>query len=110
LAVKNFTTGKGISVTTQMTFPLALQTVWIAIHVVGLLMAWLARLHADSETRWVAQAGFFLFLPIVAVLTIAGQFLCVDGWLLSAITLTAMIVMAIVDFGTDRNASATNEI
>ena len=77
----------------------ALEFTWVAIHLVGLIAAWLVRQETTGSRQTLAQSSFFACLPIIALLTIVGQIYCLDMWPLSAGTLGAMIVTAVVDFG-----------
>ncbi|TWU27530.1 hypothetical protein [Bythopirellula polymerisocia] len=77
----------------------ALEITWVAIHLVGLIAAWMVRQEATASRQALAQSGFFACLPLIALLTILGQVYCLDMWPLSAGTLGAMIVTAVVDFG-----------
>lgn len=76
----------------------ALQATWVGIHLVGIASAWLARNETSGYRQRIAQHGFFACLPLVAVMTVVGQLLCLTTWPLSAATLGVMIVMAVVDF------------
>lgn len=77
----------------------ALEVTWVAIHLFGLLAAWLVRQETTSSRQAFAQSGFYASLPLIAMITILGQVYCLDMWPLSAGTLGAMIVTAVVDFG-----------
>jgi Flp pilus assembly protein TadB len=76
----------------------ALQATWVGIHVVGLSAAWMARKETSGYRQSIARHSFFACLPLVALITVIGQFLCLTTWPLSAATLGAMIVTAVVDF------------
>lgn len=76
----------------------ALEATWVAIHFVGLATAWMARKEASGHRQRVAQHGFFACLALIALITVVGQVLCLTTWPLSAATLGAMIVTAVVDF------------
>ncbi len=77
----------------------ALEATWVAIHLVGLIAAWLVRQETTGSRQTLAQSGFFACLPLIALITILGQVYCLDMWPLSAGTLGIMIVTAVVDFG-----------
>jgi hypothetical protein len=74
-------------------------TLWIAIHLFGLLAAWLVRTHDGRRYELLIQGGFFTSLLAVAVTTVIGHVCCLEMWPLSAITLALMIVLAIADLG-----------
>lgn len=82
---------------------------WIAVHCVGLLVAWLVRLHAAGRFAMLVQAGFFVALLAVAALTIVGHVCCLEMWPLSALTLAVMIVMSIVDLGVSQPSAVRLE-
>ncbi len=78
---------------------------WIAIHLLGLVAAWLVRMHEGRRYEALAQGGFFTSLLAVAVTIVVGQLCCLEMWPWSAVTLAIMIVLAIVDLGSaDANA------
>lgn len=72
---------------------------WVVIHVAGLLAAWSVRQDVTGYRLALAQGSFFACLPLVAAITIVGEVCCLSLWPLSAGTLGAMIVTAVVDFG-----------
>lgn len=76
-----------------------LQAAWVAIHLIGLTSAWMVRKEASGYRQRLAYKGFFACLPLVAIITVAGQILCLTTWPLSAATLGVMIVTAVADFG-----------
>ncbi|MDZ4656583.1 MAG: hypothetical protein SH868_03285 [Bythopirellula sp.] len=76
-----------------------LQATWVAIHLIGLVAAWMVRKETSGyRQRW-AYNSFYACLPLLALITVVGQFLCLTTWPLSAATLGVMIVTAVVDFG-----------
>lgn len=72
---------------------------WIAMHLLGLIAAWLVRLHAGKRFEAIVQGGFFTSLLAIATATIVGHVCCLAMWPLSALTLALMIMLAIVDLG-----------
>jgi hypothetical protein len=78
---------------------LILETAWVAVHIVGLSAAWLVRKEASGYRQRLAYKSFFACLPLVALITVVGQFLCLTSWPASAATLGVMIVTAVADFG-----------
>lgn len=87
---------------------LLLDTIWIAIHLAGLLTAWSIRRHMSGYKQALAEGSFFALLPLIALLTILGEVFCMTLWPLSAATLGAMIVTAVVDFGTSNEGEPEN--
>ncbi|MGI9455280.1 MAG: hypothetical protein ACR2NU_01895 [Aeoliella sp.] len=92
-----------------MTFFAGLYAIWISLHVLGLVTAWLVRMHLGSRHEGLIQFGFLACLPMIALATVVGQQLCLTLWPLSACTLAVMIVMAIADFGPRSSALAPFE-
>ncbi len=72
---------------------------WIVVHLLGLLAAWMVRMHTGKRFEALMQVGFFTCLVAVSLTTVVGHFCCLHMWPLSALTLASMIVLAIVDFG-----------
>lgn len=87
----------GIFGATTMDGSIILQAMWVAIHLIGLAAAFMVRQEASGYRRRLAHSGFFTCLPLIALITIVGQLLCLTTWPLSAATLGAMIVTAVVD-------------
>ncbi len=88
---------------------LALQAVWIVLHVLGLGTAWAARMQAGGRRELLAHVSFFACLVLIAFATIVGHVACLAIWPLSAVTLVMMIVTATADFGHRQTALATFE-
>ena len=87
----------------------ALQVTWVAIHFFGLAAAWLARKENGGHRQRLAQHSFFASLPLIAMMTVVGQVLCVATWPLSAATLGAMIVTAVIDFESSASPHAARD-
>lgn len=75
---------------------------WIVVHLLGLLTAWMVRMHTGRRFEAMLQGGFFTCLIVVSLTTVVGHFYCLQMWPLSALTLALMIVLAIVDLGVQR--------
>ncbi len=84
--------------------------VWIAIHVLGIAATWLVRMQFGNRYDGLAQLGFLLCLPTIAVTTVVGYHFCMEMWPLSAITLCLMIVMAVLDLGEANSLHANMEL
>lgn len=78
---------------------------WVGAHIVGLLTAWMVRMHAGKRFEIVVQGGFFTSLLVVALATVAGHVWCLEMWPWSAVTLALMIVVAILDLGAEARGS-----
>jgi hypothetical protein len=88
---------------------IALETVWVGVHIIGLTAAWMVRKEASGYRQRLAYNSFFACLPLVAIITVVGQFLCLTTWPLSAGTLGVMIVAAVADFGPRTSQATSNE-
>lgn len=84
-------------------------SLWIAIHLLGLLAAWMVQMHGGKRYGLFVQGGFFTSLLAVAVTTVVGHVCCLEMWPLSAITMALMIVMAIADLGAADSEAFTLE-
>ena len=82
-------------------------TLWIAIHLLGLLATWMVRMHDGQRYERFVQGGFFTLLLAVAAATVIGHVCCLEMWPLSAVTLALMVVLAIADLG-GADAGATD--
>lgn len=83
-------------------------SLWVAVHLLGLFSSWLVRMRAGRSYELLAQGSFFVAMLAVALTTVVGHFCCQDLWPLSAITLTLMVVFAVVDFGTSETNAFPN--
>jgi hypothetical protein len=81
-----------------MDYTSSLQCGWAAIHLVGLLAAFLVRAYADSRAESPLQALFLCGLAGVAVATIAGEQFSWPLWTFSGATMAVMIVVVVGDF------------
>lgn len=77
---------------------ICLQTLWLAIHCLGLVAAWGVRASSGSSLETLAQAFFLLVLSIIALATLAGHVFCWPLWTISAGTLGVMVVVVLVEF------------
>ncbi|MEM8944728.1 MAG: hypothetical protein AAGD11_06045 [Planctomycetota bacterium] len=75
---------------------------WIAVHLFGLVAAWMVRWHTRRRFVALLQSVFFLSLLAVAATTMVGHVCCLEMWPLSGLTLGVMIVVAIVDLGVSK--------
>ncbi|HYW78028.1 MAG TPA: hypothetical protein VE890_00560 [Thermoguttaceae bacterium] len=74
-------------------FPLLL-----AVQLLGLFSAWLARLSEGSSRQTAAQRLFFVSLGLVGVATLVSLGLRPGDWLSSAVVLSVMVVGTVCDF------------
>ena len=70
---------------------------WIALHVAALASACGTRLAAGSRVESVLQLCFFAAMTAIGAATWICQHLDV-AWCWSALTLVAMVLMAVIDF------------
>ncbi|BBO35866.1 hypothetical protein [Lacipirellula parvula] len=77
---------------------ISLQVGWIAIHLFGLIVAFLVRVYASTAAEVPLQAAFLVGLASVAVATLAGEQFAWPLWTVSGATLAVMIVVAVADF------------
>lgn len=82
---------------------------WITIHFVGLIAAWMVRMPAGRRYEVLVQGSFFTALLAVAMTTVVGHWCCLEMWPLSAVTLALMIVLAIVELGSPDTGSISIE-
>ncbi len=85
-----------------MDYATSLTLFWLTLHFVGLMTAWSVRMQSGSRYEAMAQAGFFLSLLVVSAVTLVGLLCCFEFWHFSAVTLAAMVLLAVVDFRLDR--------
>ena len=58
---------------------IALGATWVAIHLIGLAAAWMVRKETSGHRARLAQNSFFACLPLVALITVVGQILCLTS-------------------------------
>lgn len=89
-----------------MDYASTLQCVWFAIHLLGVSTAFSLRVCSGSRLETTLQTVYLFALPAVAVATLAGRHFCwrLGAW--SAAALAVMIVAAVADGGTRRDAYA----
>jgi len=79
-----------------------LGSAWIVIHLLGLFASVMLRMHLGGRFEGLVQTGFLVCLTAIGLTTVVGYHDCLQMWPLSAVTLSLMIVMAVVDFSTTR--------
>jgi len=72
--------------------------VWIALHIVALAVAYGTRVAAGSCVEILSQFAFFAAMLMMAFAIWACQQVHAGAWGLSAVTLIAMVLTAVVDF------------
>ena len=83
--------------------------IWISIHFIGLIAAWMVRMSAGRRYEVLVQGSFFTALLAVAMMTVVGHWCCLEMWPFSAVTLSLMIVLAIVELGSHETGSISIE-
>jgi Na+/alanine symporter len=71
---------------------------WVAIHLTALSTAVATRLATDSSFEGIAQSIFYLAMLTMAAAIWFCQQASDSAWGLSAITLVAMVITAVIDF------------
>jgi ABC-type Fe3+-siderophore transport system permease subunit len=82
---------------------------WISIHFIGLIAAWMVRMSTGRRYELLVQGSFFTSLLAVAMTTVVGHWCCLEMWPFSAVTLALMIVLAIVELGSSESHSISIE-
>jgi hypothetical protein len=72
--------------------------VWVALHIGALAAAYGTRVAAGSRVEGLTQAVFYAAMLMVGLAIWACQQVHAGAWGLSAVTLIAMVVTAVVDF------------
>jgi hypothetical protein len=72
--------------------------VWIALHLAALAAAYGTRVAAGSCLEGLTQAVFYAAMLLIALAIWACQQVHASAWGLSAVTLIAMVLTAVVDF------------
>ena len=70
-----------------------------ALQVSGIVAACLVRSSARDRLAWSAQAMFFAILALAAGTTVVALSISPTAWFFSSASLSAMVLVAIVDFG-----------
>jgi hypothetical protein len=81
-----------------MDYTSSLQCGWAAVHLIGLVAAFLVRAYADTRAESPLQGVFLSGLAGVAVATIAGEQFSWPLWTLSGAVMAIMIVVVVADF------------
>ncbi|MCA9260550.1 MAG: hypothetical protein KDA61_15160 [Planctomycetales bacterium] len=76
----------------------SLQCGWFAVHLLGLLAAWLVRVYEGRRGENALEALFLLCLAAVGVAALAGKQFCWTPGMLSAATLAVMLVSVVVEW------------
>jgi hypothetical protein len=72
--------------------------VWISLHIAALVAAYGTRVAAGSRLEGLIQAVFYGALLMMGMAVWACQQVHAGAWGLSAVTLIAMVLTAVVDF------------
>lgn len=94
----------------SMDFYTGLGLAWFTVHLLGIITTWMVRMHVGHRFEGLAQTGFLLSLLTVALVTVVGYHFCLKIWPISAVTLAAMIVLAVFDMETTRTSPARADI
>jgi len=72
--------------------------VWVALHIAALAVAYGTRVAAGSRVESLTQVIFYAAMLMMGLAIWACQQVHAGAWGLSAITLVAMVLTAVVDF------------
>ena len=72
--------------------------VWIALHVAALVIAYSTRVAAGSCVEGLTQCVFYAAMVLISIAIWTCQQTSAGAWGLSAVTLIAMVLTAVVDF------------
>jgi hypothetical protein len=72
--------------------------IWISLHIAALAAAYGTRIAAGSRLEGLIQAVFYAAMLTMGVAVWACQQVHAGAWGLSAVTLIAMVLTAVVDF------------
>jgi len=90
----------------QMIHSTGFDAAWIAIHLLGLVVSVMVRMHLGGRFEGLLQVGFLVCLTAIGMITVLAYYDCLQMWPLSAMTLSLMIVTSVVDFETTRSLPA----
>lgn len=71
---------------------------WISLHAMAFAWACGTRVAAGSCVEWLAHLGFYVALTAVGGAACIGRLVDIS-WVWSGLTLMAMVITAVVDFG-----------
>jgi hypothetical protein len=71
---------------------------WVTLHVAALATAFGTRVAAGSSIEWLVQFVFYAAMIMMAGAVWVCQQVQAGAWGLSAVTLIAMVITAVVDF------------
>ena len=91
-----------------MTAFLGVDFVWalVAIQILGMISAGVARLSEGSRSQASCQGFFFALLFLVGIATVVAVTLGPGCWLISSSTLSLMVLTVTCDFGRSGQSSA----
>ena len=91
----------------MISLPVATVFWWlIIVHVLGIVSAWMVRIHAGSVRQALYQRVFLIFLGLVTIATIAASTAAPHHWLVSGTTLSLMVLTAVWDFSSSFETEA----
>ena len=77
----------------------------IVAQLLGIFIAWAARLSEAPMAQVVSQCLFFLALPLIALMTACALVASSGCWLMGSATITIMVLTVTCDFRTSREAA-----
>jgi hypothetical protein len=70
---------------------------WLVIHALALALAWGTRVANGSRMEVAMQLAFFAAMAAVGGAALVGRHIDIEIWPVSAVTLMAMVLMAVID-------------
>ena len=70
---------------------------WILLHAFALALAWATRVASGSRLESVTQLAFLAAMAAIGGTALVGQQIDIEIWPASAVTLMAMVLMAVID-------------
>ncbi len=92
----------------MMEWMLSIECGWIILQVAGLIAAWMVRAQTGQKSEGLAEGLFFFCFSLIALATIAGHQTCSSMWILSATTLSIMMVTVVLDFNSQSGSQGTS--
>ena len=70
---------------------------WIVLHALALALAWGTRVASGSRVETAMQFAFLAAMAAIGSAALVGRHVDIDVWPASAVTLMAMVLMAVID-------------
>jgi hypothetical protein len=70
---------------------------WFVLHALALALAWATRVASGSRMESATQLAFLAAMAVIGGAALVGQQIDIEIWPASAVTLMAMVLMAVID-------------